>query len=349
MIQVKNGPIDFQPREPFHPIFGAMPKTPLMMEFQITQEYLGQGTHLVYLAPMWKEVLEADTYSNGRGSTVSSIIDGSLEKRTLTGMAGVANIGNDLNWTGHLFGQANWYAFGRLAWNPYLNSHAIAEEWLRMTFSNNKVFVNKATQIMLSSHETCVNYMTPLGLHHIMATGHHYGPGPWVDDQNRPEWNPVYYHQADVEGIGFDRTPSGSDAVSQYSNEVAIPFSNSSTCPDKYLLWFHRVKWNFKISSGQTLWEELCRMYYKGAAEVTDMRKTWHSLGNYIDLERFTSVDMLLSIQEKEAIWWRNACLLYFQSFAEMPIPPDLEQPDKTLDYYMKLDYPYAPGIRPRW
>lgn len=349
MIQVKNGPIDFQPREPFHPMFGAMPKTPLMMEFQITQEYLGQGTHLVYLAPMWKEVLDADTHAKGSGSIVARVIDGSLDGQRLTGMAGVANIGNDFNWTGHQFGQANWYAFGRLTWNHSLSSEDIADEWLKMTFSNEPDFVGRAKGFMLSSHETCVNYMTPLGLHHIMATGHHYGPGPWVDNLSRPEWNPVYYHRADEMGVGFDRTQTGSDATAQYADAVAKTWADRRACPEKYLLWFHRVRWEERLSSGKTLWEELCRHYYKGADDAAAMRKTWQSLSKYVDKERFRSVDMLLDIQAKEAKWWRNACLLYFQKFSKMDIPADLERPDKNLEYYMKLDYPYSPGIKPQW
>ena len=346
LIQVKNGPIDFQPREPAHPMFGAMPKTPLMMEFQITQEYLGQGTHLVYLGPMWEEVLNFDTHANGPGSTVAKVIDGSLDGHSLTGMAGVANIGSDRNWTGYHFGQANWYAYGRLAWNPALGSGQIAEEWIRMTFSNDPGFVEPVKSLMLASHETCVNYMTPLGLHHIMATGHHYGPGPWAGDLSRPEWNPVYYHRADSLGVGFDRTPSGSDAVGQYFSPVRDFFSSKKTCPEKYLLWFHRVKWTAKLSSGKTLWEELCLRYHRGAADVTGMRKTWQSLENYVDDERFRQVDMMLSIQEKEAKWWRDACLTYFQSFSKMPIPEGLEKPAHALEYYKSLSYPYAPGMR---
>ncbi|HRA73778.1 MAG TPA: alpha-glucuronidase family glycosyl hydrolase, partial [Flavobacterium sp.] len=209
VVQVKNGAIDFQPREPFHPMFGAMPKTPLMMEFQITQEYLGFSTHLVYLPKLYQEVLESDTYSKGKGSTVAKIIDGSLENHKMTGIAGVANIGNDINWTGHPFGQANWYGFGRLAWNPYLDSEVIADEWLRMTFSNDENFVKPVKEMMIKSREAVVNYMTPLGLHHIMDTGHHYGPGPWVSKLSRPEWNPTYYHKADKNGIGFDRSKTG--------------------------------------------------------------------------------------------------------------------------------------------
>ncbi|MGZ8545621.1 MAG: alpha-glucuronidase family glycosyl hydrolase, partial [Flavisolibacter sp.] len=217
LVQVKNGPIDFQPREPFSPLFGAMPKTPLMMEFQVTQEYLGQGTHLVYEAPMFKEILQTDTWQKGKGTTVAKVVDGRAHDHSLTGMAGVSNIGNDRNWTGHLFGQANWYAFGRLAWDHELSSDAIATEWIRQTFQPGAKLENTISRIMLSSYESMVNYMTPLGLHHIMGTGHHFGPAPWVDNVGRDDWNPVYYHKADAKGIGFDRTAKGSNALGQYA------------------------------------------------------------------------------------------------------------------------------------
>jgi alpha-glucuronidase len=349
LIQVKNGAIDFQPREPAHPMFGAMPKTPLLMEFQVTQEYLGQGTHLVYLAPMWKEVLEFDTHAEGIGSTVAKVIDGSLNTQKLTGIAGVANIGNEINWTGYHFGQANWHAFGRLAWNPYLSSEKIADEWIRMTFTNDENFVNTIKGMLLNSHEVCVNYMSPLGLHHIMATGHHYGPGPWVGNLSRPEWNPVYYHRADTDGVGFDRTPTGTNATEQYFDPVEKMFADKATCPEKYLLWFHYVGWKETLASGKTLWEELLSHYYKGAEDVEGMRKTWQSVKGKVDEQRFREVDMMLQIQEKEAKWWRDACLLYFQTFSKMEIPSTYEQPEKDLEYYKNLTHPYAPGIRPRW
>lgn len=345
LVQVKNGPIDFQPREPFHPLFGAMTKTPLMMEFQITQEYLGQATNLVYLAPMYKECLESDTYAKGAGSTIAKIIDGSNDNHTLTGIAGVANTGTDRNWTGHLFGQANWYSFGRLAWDHQLTSEQIADEWIRMTYSNDNEIVSSIKKIMLPSHEYCVNYMTPLGLHHIMGWDHHYGPAPWIKDKHRADWTSVYYHRADSTGIGFDRTITGSDATSQYATQVNNNFSSLETCPDEYLLWFHHLPWNYKMKSGRTLWDELCYRYNWGVNGVRDMIKIWNSLESKIDPTRFNHVRMLLAIQEKEAVWWRNACLLYFQTFSKMPIPEEYEQPDKTLDYYMSLEFPYAPGI----
>ncbi len=344
LIQVKNGPIDFQPREPFSPLFGAMPQTPLMMEFQITQEYLGQATHLVYEAPLFKECFDADTYVKGRGSTVEKLIDGSLENYIITGIAGVANIGNERNWTGHPFGQANWYAFGRLAWDHDLSSAQVADEWLRQTFTNDLHFVEAAKKIMLMSRETLVNYMTPLGLHHIMGTGHHYGPAPWVSNAGRADWNPVYYHRADSVGIGFDRTEKGSNALTQYTIEVRKQWDDINNCDEKYLLWFHHVGWNYKMKTGRTAWEELCYKYNLGVDSVRWMQRTWEELKNYVDKERFEQVKMLLAIQEKEAVWWRNACLLYFQTFAKMPVPSNYEKPDHDLEYYKSLKFPYAPG-----
>ena len=343
MVQVKNGAIDFQPREPFHPLFGAMPKTPLMMEFQLTQEYLGQGTHLVYLAPMFKECLESDTYTNGKGSTVAKIIDGEITHYPLTGMSGVANTGNDIDWCGHPFAQANWYALGRLAWDHTLSSSEIADEWLRMTFSNDPSFIIPAKQIMLSSREITVRYMTPLGLHHLMATGHHYGPGPWVNNLARADWNPVYYHKADSAGIGFDRTSKGSNALGQYTPELQKEW-DAVNCPDKYLLWFHHLPWTYKMRSGRTLWDELCYQYNKGVDSVRWMQQVWDKIKNKVDDERAQQVTMLLHIQENDAAWWRNACLLYFQIYSKMPMPAQYEKPDQTLEYYMKLMFPYAPG-----
>jgi len=345
LIQVKNGPIDFQPREPFSPLFGAMPNTQLMAEFQITQEYLGQATHLVYQAPLYKECLDADTYAYGRGSTVAKITDGSLKKHKISAIAGVANIGNDINWTGHLFGQANWYAFGRLAWDHTLSSETIAEEWIRQTFGNNPKVLQPIQQIMMASREAAVNYMTPLGLHHIMGTGHHYGPAPWVENAGRADWNPVYYHKADKKGLGFDRTATGSDALSQYAPEVRKQWENMKTCNIEYILWFHHVPWNYTLSTGRSLWDELCFRYYSGADTVKWMQDIWTTVKAYIDEERYNHVRQLLNIQHKEAKWWRNACLLYFQTFSELPIPSHYEAPDKTLEYYKSLRFPHAPGI----
>jgi alpha-glucuronidase len=321
-----------------------MPRTPLMMEFQVTQEYLGQATHLVFLAPLFKEVLDADTYAKGKGSTVAKVIDGSLDQHSLNGMAGVSNIGNDLNWCGHPFAQANWYALGRLAWDHSLSSEQIAEEWLRMSFTADPGFLRAGKNMMLQSREIMVDYMNPLGLHHIMGTGHHYGPAPWVSNLNRPEWNPVYYHKADSAGIGFNRTASGSNAISQYFPEARKAWENLNTCDEKYLLWFHHVSWNHRLKSGRTLWEELCQKYYSGVDSVRRMIREWNQQKNKIDEERFTHVQMLLQLQLEEARWWRNACLLYFQTFSRQRLPAAAEQPDQTLEYYKSLRFPLAPG-----
>ncbi|MFD2162399.1 alpha-glucuronidase family glycosyl hydrolase [Paradesertivirga mongoliensis] len=345
MIQVKNGAIDFQPREPFHPLFGAMPKTPLAMEFQMTQEYLGFATHLAYLAPMFEETLKSDTYAQGAGSTVAKVIDGTLESHILTGMAGVSNIGNDINWTGHPFAQANWYAFGRLSWNPEASSVKIAGDWLKLTFSKDAGFVEDARSIMMLSREAIVNYMTPLGLHHLMGWSHHYGPGPWIKDKERADWTSVYYHKADSFGIGFNRTSSGSNALSQYAPEVKAKFENINTCPEEYLLWFHHVSWDHKMKSGRTLWEELCYKYNKGVDDVKVMQSTWNLQKGKIDKERFEQVKSLLAIQFKEAQWWRDACVLYFQQFSKRPVPAGYPKPAHSLEYYQKLEFPYAPGI----
>lgn len=349
LIQVKNGPIDFQPREPFHPLFGAMPKTPLMMEFQVTQEYLGFSTHLVYLGTLFKECLDEDTYAKGGHSTVSKVIDGSLDQHALTGMAGVANIGDDRNWCGHPFGQANWYALGRLAWTPSLRADAIAQEWIRMTFSNNADVVSRLTTLMMSSREATVHYMTPLGLHHIMGYNHHYGPGPWIRDKQRVDWTSVYYHKADAQGIGFNRTATGSNALEQYAPPIQAQYSDPKRIPEKYLLWFHHLPWDYTMRSGRTLWDEICLSYQNGVDAVRGMQTTWAALEPEIDHEQFLHVKALLSIQEKEAVWWRNACLVYFQTFSKKPLPAGVEAADHDLAYYESLTFPHAPGIRPTW
>jgi len=348
LVQVKNGAVDFQPREPYHPLFGSMPKTPLMMEFQITQEYLGFSTHLVFLPSFYSEVLNSDTQVKGKGSTVSKIVDGSLERHRLSGMAGVANIGTDRNWCGHPFAQSNWYGFGRLAWDPAVTPATIAEEWTRMTFSNDEDVVKTINTMILASHEAAVNYMTPLGLHHIMGYDHHYGPGPWVKDKGRADWTSVYYHKADSLGVGFDRTASGSNALGQYAegarNEFLLP-----QCPDKYLLWFHHLPWDHKMRSGRTLWDELCYKYDEGVSAVRQMQQSWQSLSNKVDIDRFKQVKMLLAIQEEEAVRWRNSCILYFQTFSSRPIPTGLTKPEHNLEYYENLHFPFAPGTRPKW
>jgi alpha-glucuronidase len=349
LLQAKNGPIDFQPREPFHPIFGAMPHTPLVMEFQITQEYLGFSSHLVFLPKLYEEVLRTDTYSMGKGSTVGKVIDGSLFHHKISGMAGVSNIGNDLNWTGHPFAQANWYGFGRLAWDPDLGADAIAEEWIRLTYSNQPGFIALIKPMMLASREAVVNYMTPLGLHHLFDTGHHYGPGPWVNNLSRPEWNPTYYHKADAYGIGFDRTPGGSNASSQYASDISTLLNDPKTCPEEYLLWFHHLPWDYRLDDGHTLWDGLALHYQKGVNQVNDMILTWQKAKSFISENQYKEVNMLLEIQLKEARWWRDACLLYFQTFSKMELPDGVDKPEHTLKYYQSLKFPYAPGIRPQW
>jgi alpha-glucuronidase len=344
LVQVKNGPIDFQPREPFHPLFGAMPKTPLMMEFQITQEYLGFATHLVFLAPLFEEVLRADTHAGGEGSTVAKVIDGTLHGYARTGIAGVANIGTDRNWCGSVFACANWYAFGRLAWDHELTSGQIADEWVRMTFTDDVSFVRPVKGMMLASREAAVDYMTPLGLHHQMARGHHYGPGPWVSGGPRADWTSLYYHRADANGIGFNRTVSGSNAVGQYLSPVAEVFGSPERVPEKYLLWFHHVGWDHRMASGLPLWEELVRHYYAGVQAVRRMQATWQSLEGRIDAGRYEQVRAFLAIQEKEARWWRDACVLYFQTFSGRPIPNGYERPTHDLEYYMAITKRYVPG-----
>jgi alpha-glucuronidase len=333
LVQVKNGPLDFQPREPFHPLFGAMPRTPLMLEVQVTQEYLGQASDLVFLAPMWEEVLDADTYARGAGSTVARVVDGSMEGHWLTGIAGVANTGTDRDWTGHPFHQANWYAYGRLAWDPSASSERIADEWIRMTWTDDLTFVEPVKRMMLASREVAVDYMTPLGLHHIMARNHHYGPGPWVIG-GRADWTSVYYHRADTLGIGFDRTAAGSDAVGQYFAPVRDRFADRATVGDSLLLWFHHVGWDERMASGRTLWEELVHRYSAGVDSVRAMRRTWDGLAGKVDPERHAAVAARLATQERVARWWRDASLLYFQQFARKPIPPQYERPARPLEFY---------------
>ncbi len=343
-VQPKNGPIDFQPREPFHPLFGAMPQTPLMMELQITKEYLGQATHLTYLGPMWEEIFQTDTFAAGEGSTVARVIDGSVHDYAMSGIAGVANTGTDRNWSGSHFNQADWYAFGRLAWNPDLSAADIAEEWVRMTFSNDDEVVATIVEMMMASHEAAVNYMTPLGLHHVMATGHHYGPGPWVSDLGRADWNPTYYHQADADGIGFDRTSSGSNNVARYHPPLDDIYGDPVRVPEKYLLWFHHVSWDREMPSGRTLWEELVHRYNEGVETVGWMQEQWASLEGRIDPRRHADVAAFLAIQMKEARWWRDASLAYFQEVSGRKIPSGYPEPEHTLEYYMGIEFHHMPG-----
>ena len=301
ILQTKNGPLDFQPREPYSPIFDQIKQTPNMVELQITQEYLGQSRHLVYLAPMWKEFFSF------------------VSPKQLKGIAGVANIGKDRNWCGHHFSQANWYAFGRLAWNPDLSSEAIAKEWLEQTFTTNKQFVDVMTMLMQESREACVKYMMPLGLHHIFKFDHHYGPEPDGFIASYPlEWCPVYYHKANKDSIGFDRSHTGTNATSQYRPEIARKYDNIETCPENLLLWFHRVPWTYRMKDGSTLWESLQFEYQLGVIIVETMQATWHNkMRHYVDEQRWREVDERLADQLQNAREWRDVCLGYFRQFAE--------------------------------
>ena len=307
ILQSKNGPLDFQPREPYAPIFDNIKKTPQIAELQITQEYLGQSKHLTYLAPMWKEFF------------------GFVNPDKLVGISGVANIGDDANWCGHPFSQANWYAFGRLAWNPSLSAEEIAHEWLVQTYENqNEKFTKPVEMMMMTSREACVNYMMPLGLHHIFKFDHHYGPEPDGFIASYPlEWCPVYYHKADAKGIGFDRSSKGTDAVGQYPEPYRSLYDNIETCPEEYLLWFHHVAWDYKMKSGSTLWQELCMKYNMGVAMVEVYRDFWHtSAKQYMKghEQEWQHTDSLLNVQLENAKEWRNTCLKYFQTFSKMKI-----------------------------
>jgi alpha-glucuronidase len=346
LVQIKNGPIDFMPREPFSPLFGAMPQTALALELQITQEYLGQGTNLAFLGPLFEETLRSDTFRPGAGATVARVIDGSLDGHPVSAIAGVANIGNDRNWTGHPLHQASWYAFGRLAWDHTLTSATIADEWIRLTFDHDEQVLPVLKPMLLESREAVVNYEMPLGLHHLMAEGHHYGPGPWVDMKaaGRPDWTSVYYHRASKTGIGFDRTPTGSNALEQYAEPVQQSWGDPRTCPEELLLWFHHLPWDWRMHSGRTLWDELCLRYQLGVDTVRQWRTAWPTLKEVIDQERFEHVAALLEIQEDHAVWWRDACLQYFRSFSERPLPSGVEPPAKTLADYQAIELRYLPG-----
>ena len=387
IIQIKNGPIDFQPREPYSPLFTAMQKTPMMVEFQITQEYLGAANHLAYLAPMWTEFFSF------------------VKPASLKAMAGVANIGDDTNWCGHHFAQSNWYAFGRLAWNPALSPKEIAEEWLSQTFgrsenlelrterlemrtenlelrterydysqgSNNggnsqdeksglpgnhtsqfsplssqlvtssqfSTLSSQLVKLMLDSREACVNYMMPLGIHHIFAGGHHYGPEPWYQPQGvRADWTPPYYHRADSIGLGFDRTLKGSANVKQYPEDLCRLYNDINTCPENLLAWFHHVPWDRRMKSGRTFWEELCHKYDEGVRDTRRFLAVWDAMQPFVDRQRFDEVQRKLRIQTRDAEWWRDACLLYFQTFSHRPIPQDMEHPVHNLDEMMKFRIP---------
>ncbi len=338
LLQVKYGPIDFQPREPFHPLFGAMSKTQMIPELQITQEYLGFSNHLVFLPTLWREILNSDTFAKGENSTVARVVDGSLFNQKITGIAAVANTGTDRNWTGHDVLQANWYGFGRLAWNHYISTAQIADEWIKMTFTREPQAVGALKNILLESHEAAVNYMTPLGLHHQMWGGHHYGPAPWWNSFERADWNPVYYHKASKKGVGFNRTKTGSNTVNQYFPPIRDRFSNVETVPEKYLLWFHHVPWDYRMKSGRILWDEMAYKYQSGVDWVRKTRKAWNALKHVIDGERHAAMTRKLAIQERDAVWWKDASLTYFQTFSKRPLPAGIEKPQRTLEEYKKID-----------
>lgn len=352
IVQVKNGPIDFQPREPFSPLFGALKKTSVMPELQVTQEYLGHSYQLVFLSTMWEECLKSDTYQEGTGSTVARCTDGSIFNQQYTAIAGVANIGLDSNWCGHPFAQSNWYAFGRLGWNDKLSSEQIADEWIKLTFGNSDSkgqssndksewtnnFLKPVKEVMMQSREAAVNYSMPLGLHHIFSANEHYGPGPWWAPKGiRIDWTPPYYHQADSLGIGFDRTRKGTDAVSQYHEPLTSRLNDVSTCPEMYLLWFHHLPWTYKVKSGRILWDELCYKYDEGVQQVRQFQKTWDKLQPYVDEERFKDVQSRLKRQARDSQIWKDACVLYFQQFSKKPMPFDIERLIYDLDYLMSV------------
>jgi alpha-glucuronidase len=320
-VQVKNGPLDFQPREPFSPLFGAMPKTPLAAELEVTQEYLGHSTHLVYLAPMWKEFLNSDTYAQGSGSTVEKVVEGTLENHADSAIAGVANTGDDRDWCGHPFAAANWYAFGRLAWNPSLGAESIAEEWTRLTWSNDPQTVSAIDSLMIGSRQAFVDYAAPLGLNGVFEKDLHYAPDPGMVDPRRIDWSAAYYVRADQKGLGFDRTRSGSDAVAQYHPPLPDQWNSLDSCPEDYLLWFHHVAWDHPMKSGKTFWEELAGRYGRGMEEARAMEEQWNGLKGHVDDERWETVENKLRQQVKDAQAWRKKCLLYFQTFSQKPLP----------------------------
>lgn len=325
IVQIKNGPVDFQPREPYSPLFGAMPATKQMAEFQVTQEYLGHSNHIAYLAPMWKEFFDY------------------VPLESISAVAGVANIGDDLNWTGHPFAQANWYAFGRLAWNPEEDASAIAYEWLDMSVVEKDMpydIKSDIVDMMVKSREAVVDYMMPMGLHHLFAFGHHYGPEPWCNVAGaRPDWLPKYYHRADSVGLGFDRTLVGSGAVSQYPDSLAEVLNDVDKCPEAFLLWFHHVPWNKTLkSSGDTMWNTLCRHYESGLDAVKRYQSVWNSAEPYVDDALYKDVRRRLIAQVRDARWWKDACLLYFQQYSNMPFPKDVEAPEHTLDAMKRVN-----------
>ena len=335
IVQAKNGPLDFQPREPFHPLFGALPHTAVMGEFMVTKEYMGFSTHLAYQGTLYEETLQSDTHRPAAGTPVA---------QHLAGIAGVANVGTDRNWCGSHFDQANWYAFGRLAWDPSLSAAAVADEWTRQTFGPDDTVRRTVTGMLAESREAVVNYMTPLGLAHLMGTGHHHGPAPWVDNLPRADWNPTYYHRADAHGIGFDRSPGGSNAVSQYAEPLAARWATPQTTPPELLLWFHHLPWQHPLPNGRTLWQELVARYDAGVATVAAWQGRWAKLAGRVDAERHRSIAEHLAQQLREALWWRDACLAYFQSVNGLKLPRGTAKPERTLDDYRAMVFAFAPG-----
>jgi alpha-glucuronidase len=336
IVQVKNGPIDFQPREPFHPLFGQMPHTRVSLEVQLTREYLGQSDGIVFLAPMWTEALDSDTCSPRCRTPI---------KATIASMAGVSNIGSNREWTATNFDQANWYALGRLAWNPSLSPRQIADEWTRMTWSNDPQAVQPIVAMMLGSREAVVDYMTPLGLAHQFQNEHHYGPAPWSCDLKEPSWNPCYYNRADADGIGFDRTASGSNAAAQYAPPVARYLADLKCIADKDLLFFHHVQWTYRMRDGGNLWASLIAHYDRGVAQVEANKRQWLNLRPFVDPQRFAAVARDLDRQVLEAWWWRDASIAYWQSLSKLPLPPGHSPPAHPLSWYQEVHFDRVSGF----
>ncbi len=351
MVQVKNGPIDFQPREPHHPLFGAMRETPLMMEFQLTQEYLGNSTHLCYLAPLFSEVLQQETHHPSAAplgdSRVARVIDGTMTGTPLSGMCAVSNVGDADNWCGHHFAAANWFAFGGLCWDPDAEVEGLARTWIQLTFGKKNEFVDSVLSMMMRSRQVLVTYMTPLGLHHIMAYNHHQGPGPWID-AGRPDWTSTYYHRADETGLGFDRTSTGSNALAQYPAPYRASMESLETCPLDLILWYHHVRWDHRLSTGRTLWDELCFRYQSGVDGAKAMEQTWDEQAPHVDELRHLEVAQRLGRQVRDAIWWKDACLSYFQAFSRRPYPEGVEPPAHEVSYYQDIEQYFVPGIPER-
>jgi alpha-glucuronidase len=342
IIQVKDGPFDFQPREPFHPLFGAMPKTALMPEFPITKEYLGQASELSFTGVRYEEILSSDTYAKGTGSTVARVIDGTLDQHKLTGVAGVANTGSDRDWSGSIFNQANWYTFGRMAWDPYLPAKTTATEWTRMTWGNAPKVVDTSVSMMLTSYDAMVDYSMPLGLAFMMQRDTHFGPGMWDMVARRVDWMSGWFNRAAPDGVGFDRTATGSNAVGQYHAPLSTLWADPKTTPDRYLLWFHHLPWDYRMKSGRILWDELYYRYTGGIESVDRMRAEWATLKGQVDDERFDAVTAYLATEKREAVYWRDAGMAYFESYSHRPYAKGYA-PKYPLDYYKGLPFGVAP------